>query len=330
MDEIKIKVYCGNFDYDICSNWRANFQYNGQFEGLNFTFCHSSVDYYDDMNYDVIILSRPLIHFIDYIKLIKEAGKKVIVDYDDTFPMLFDSRVKTHIIECLNIIDEVDLVTTTNESLKTYFYNHTFRDNVVVLPNIINSKFVDNNKRFHSDKVVLGWYGSGIHYDNLKIIHEPVLKVLNEYQNVYLNLYSSCEKSNALFNHEKVNVTNFVYNFNQFQENINDIDINLAPLSETFFNFHKSNIRIIVAGYKGIPSIASNFGEYKAIGKDRILVADSSEDWYNNMKLLINDMEKRNYYGQQIQNYVRENLMFENWVDKKIEILKKVISRLDN
>jgi glycosyltransferase involved in cell wall biosynthesis len=329
MNKIKVKIHSNDFDIDNCSNWRSNLQYNGEIEDVEITFYKSHVYYFeDDLNYDVIVFIRPLLGYAEYIKNLKNAGKKVIVDFDDPLPMVFDkSLVKENIIQTLSIFDSCDLVTTTNESMKTYFYYHTYKDKIEILPNVINKKFVNKNKKNNSDKIILGWFGNGGHISSLQQINNIILKILNENENVFLNIYSDNNNIFEIFNHPKTNKINYVHNFEIFQDSLNDIDINLAPLDENYFNLNKSNIRIILPGYKGIPSIATNFGEYKKIGKDNILLCDSVEDWYDNLMLLINDSNLRKNMGHNIQKYVEEYFSFEKWSTIKSEMFKNLINK---
>jgi predicted O-methyltransferase YrrM len=329
---IRVKIFCQNSDFDNTSNWRAYMQYKGDIDGIEIEYDSSLMTYQEnDLNYDVIIIIRPLSGYINYIRFLKKNGVKVIVDYDDPFPLIFSSdKLIEHFNEVLQIIKESDIVTTSTEMLKNYLYSHSFNNNIKVLPNVINNSLISENKTYHYDKVVLGWFGSSGHYESLKKIKDVIINVLNEYSNVYFNLYAPSQDFFDLFDHPRVNKFMYIFNFLEFQENIGEIDINLAPLVEDYHTLLKSNIRIILPGYKGIPSIADNFGEYKLLGKENVILCDNNDDWYNGIKKLINDIDLRNKIGVNIKKYVTENLTYDVWKPIKTEMFKSLVNQNKN
>lgn len=325
--KIRVKIYCGNINFDNCANWRGYMQYKN-IEGIDFEITNVlDFNINKDIKYDVVMMIRPLNGLIDYIRQLKSNGIKVIVDYDDSLPLSFDPQnIIPHITEVIQIMNECDGITTTTEKLKNYYYYHSFNENINIIPNIIDTDVVTKNKKNNGDKIILGWFGNSGHYDNLILINESVLKILNDYDNVYLNVYSDSEKIFELFEHPKTNKINYLFDFKTFQENLGDIDINLAPMVDSYFNLHKSNIRIILPGYKGIPSIASNFSEYKDLG-DNVILCDKKEDWYDGIKSLIDDETLRKKIGHRIQNYVEKNLTIDVWKNIKYEMFNSIVNK---
>lgn len=311
-----------------CSVWRVLQQYVGldYFEIIIKERFDQNIN--EDLKSDLVIIIRPVLNCLDYIKKLRENGKKVLVDYDDALPLGPDTTDKNFIIhlnEIFQVLRNVDAVTVTTERLKFFYWCFCKEVPIYVLPNVVNPKYVNNSKTENGDKVILGWLGSSGHYENVKLIKDSVLKILNEFPNVYLNIYSNYPPIYDLLQHERTSYTPWNSNFDEFQNTISDIDINLAPFEETYINLHKSNIRIILPGYKGIPSVASNFGEYKDIGKDSVLLCETNEDWYENIKSLIVDKTKRDILSKNIQSQVESHFVFDKWVDKKIELLNKII-----
>lgn len=325
--KIKVKIYCGNINFDNCANWRGYMQYKN-IEGIDFEITNVlDFDINKDINYDAVMMIRPLNGLIDYIRLLKKHGIKVIVDYDDSLPFSFDrNNIVSHLTEVIQIMNECDGITTTTEKLKHYYYYHSYNENINVIPNIIDTDVISKTNKNNEDKIILGWFGNSGHYDNLILINESVLKILDDYENVYLNIYSDNEKIFELFDHPKTNRINYLFDFKTFQENLGEIDINLAPMVDSYFNLHKSNIRIILTGYKGIPSVASNFSEYKEMG-DNIILCDKKEDWYNAIKNLIEDNELRKEMGNKIQDFVEKNLTSNIWKKIKQEMFNSILNK---
>jgi ADP-heptose:LPS heptosyltransferase len=294
-----IKVIClSNGPKDNCSNWRI-FQPYDRFEnGINYELLLTpKFNFERDKRADVVIISRPLVNCLNYIQSLRKEGVKIVLDYDDVLPLvnLYETCYLESSFEVLTfLLNDCDLVTTTNDKLKHYFENHS-KSPVKVVPNILKPELISKKTNNDSDKIILGWYGSGGHLKALKIINEDVLRILDEFDNVYFNLYSENQDIRNLFKHDKVNFITYNYNFYEFLESINDVDINLSPIEESYINFCKSDIRIQLPSHKGIPSIVSDFSEYKRFAElnDGALLCRDNE-WYDKIKSLILDKEKYN------------------------------------
>ena len=306
---------------DNCSNWRVYMPFDRTSESIEYNIIDLTKDKFDlerDKQADIVILNRPVVNLLDYIKILQSHGVKVIADYDDVFPYvdLSESVFISSYTEMLNILHQVDMVITTNEILKYYFEKHTKKP-VVIFPNIVNPNYVSIKNDRNDGRIVLGWYGSGGHLPGLKLINKDVLKILDEFDNIYFNLYTDNQEIINLFNHPKTIIYPYNHDFNEFQRSLDSIDINLAPLEETYINLGKSDIRVQLAAFKEIVSIASNFGEYKNFGKlnnGAILVEDN---WYDSIKELISNTSKLKKIKVNALKTIDEYYNYKNWSDIK-------------
>lgn len=322
-----ITIFSAGHPNDNCSNWRVFQQYYG-LKDFEIIF-RSGLGYTNeiDVKSDIIIINRPIINCLNHIRYFRDNGVKIILDYDDVLPYVNLNELEfiPSYTEVLQMLNECDLITTTTERMKYYF---SLISNVKceVLPNIINPVFINERKTENKDKIVLGWYGSSGHIISLTPIKDTILKLLEEFENVYLNVYTDNPKIVSILQHKKTNIISYNHKFSEFQDSLGDIDINISPIVETYVNLHKSNIRIILAGYKGIPSVASNFAEYKDLGKENVLLCDSPEQWYENIKLLVTNEDLRKRFGKNIKNKVENEYVFDKWVDIKNEIFNNLIN----
>ena len=325
-----VKVVCvSNGPNDNCSNWRM-FQPYDRFEnGINYELDLSpKFNFERDKNVDIVMFGRPIYQCLHYLKKLRDNGVKVIVDYDDMLPIgnLYDGAYYDSYIEILKILlTECDMVTTTNDKLKYYFEQHSPAP-VEVFPNIVKEGLVSKKSHKNSDKIILGWYGSGGHINSLKIINKDVLRILDEFDNVYLNLYTENQDIINLFKHNKVRFIDYNYNFYEFQNSINEIDINLSPIEETYVNFCKSDIRVKLTGYKGIPSIVSDFSEYKEFANlNGGSLVCKNDEWYEKIKSLILDNEKYNDLLERTKQTIDEHFNYQKWSDIKDNKIKNLI-----
>lgn len=325
----KVILYCLDPN-DNCSNWRVYIPFDRKTEDIEYTILDITkygLDINRDKEADLVVFSRPVINFIDYIKILRSYGVKVVVDYDDMFPYvsLNESVFLQAYNEMIQILQEVDMVSTTNNTLKYYFEQHTKKP-VVVFPNILNPKNISIKQDRNDGKIILGWYGSGGHLPALKLIYNAVLQILDEFDNVYFKLYTDKQEIKDLFKHPKTIVYQYNHNFNQFQDDLNDIDINLAPLEETYINLGKSDIRVQLTSFKEIVNIASNFAEYKKFGKLNNGVVLVEDNWYETIKETIQNTSKLKKLKLNALKTINEYYDYEKWSQFKDQTFINLIN----
>jgi glycosyltransferase involved in cell wall biosynthesis len=114
----------------------------------------------------------------------------------------------------------------------------------------------------------------------------------------------------------------------------NEADVCLAPLkSNNMFNFYKSNLKVIEAGAHHCPILASNFGPYtvndiegKKDGKQKGFLIDESnpKGWYEKMKFYVDNPDVMREHGENLYNYVKENLCIKVVGEKRKDLYKKL------
>ena len=118
----------------------------------------------------------------------------------------------------------------------------------------------------------------------------------------------------------------------------NEADVCLAPLkNKNIFNVYKSNLKIIEAGAHHCPIIASNYGPYtlddiegKKDGKRKGFLIDESnpEGWYEKMVYYMENPDIMREHGENLYEYVKNNLSMDVVGKKRIEVYKKVANEL--
>ena len=249
----------------------------------------------------VFFFSRLCNEGLDFIQELKKSGVKIVCDLDDYFFLdpdhyLYDYWVENEISR--NMIDTIklaDVCTTTNTWLASEIL--PFNKNVEIIPNalpfdygqytispetIFGSKFVYVAGKSHLPDI--GLLGNlpntticGIKVDGFQ--YKPHVSILE-----YMNLYDGHACS-------------------------------LAPLRDTKFNNCKSNLKMLEAGAKGIPLVASRVKPYfNDVDSEYVIYCD--RDWENTLKKYsaYDLMEK----GLQLASFVRSKYNLSN-----INILRK-------
>lgn len=115
----------------------------------------------------------------------------------------------------------------------------------------------------------------------------------------------------------------------------NEADVCLAPLKNNdMFNMYKSNLKIIESGAHHCPIIASNFGPYtiddvegKIDGKQKGFLIDenNSRGWYEKMKFYVDNPDVMREHGENLYNYVKDNLSSVVVGEKRKKLYKKLV-----
>lgn len=212
-----------------------------------------------DYNFDVVVFSRilPIRKQKEFIRKLQHNGAYVICDVDDHW-VLSSNHVTKKIgdafrqfsIDALMYADEVwcthELLGKEVERLNANWY---------VIPNALDSTESQwQLKKTHNKRI--GWAGGITHFHDLMLTHGswgdtvPVIAGFNEHPEwVKLSDNFRADYINAL------PVTDYGLLYDQF-------DIAIAPLVDNKFNRHKSNLKIIEAGLKGLPIFVQNIHPY--------------------------------------------------------------------
>lgn len=213
---------------------------------------------------------------------------------------------------------------------------------VYVLPNCtdpIDWKF--KKAKLDDSKIVIGWQGSTTHHEDLKIAMPAISKLMIEYPNLYLELLGgvSDEMVADLFKGvdesvlDRVQTKGGVPAFDTFPHLMSEQawDIAIAPITDEPFNHSKSHIKWMEYAMYEIPCIASNVYPYRESiqGTDVIVnretgILSKDNEWYDNLKLLIDNKDLRLQIGKNAKEYVTKE-----WhIKKHIYKWKDVIDTL--
>jgi glycosyltransferase involved in cell wall biosynthesis len=114
----------------------------------------------------------------------------------------------------------------------------------------------------------------------------------------------------------------------------NEADVCLAPLkNNNLFNYYKSNLKVIEAGAHHCPILASNYGPYtvddiegKKDGKQKGFLIDETKPrmWYDKMKFYVDNPDVMREHGENLYEYVKNNLCIKVVGEKRKELYKKL------
>lgn len=306
---------------------------------------------------DIVVFHRPEQEYqLALAKKLKEAGKKIVFDNDDTYKdhngfkfneYMSEEKIKKGLGELdkniTTFLELADLVTCTTEALKKE-YEQT-NPNVVILPNTVDPFYYPEPKKNDTDIIRIGITGSvGITSDIevLKPIiehyqHDPRVRLVllslppegqNEvYKKIYVDEY-------AFWNKVNVEWHSFVSS-DVYYEYLNDLklDMVIIPRSDSYFNRCKSNLKFLECSMLEVPVIGQSFptgdSPYEADPEDAkyVLLATDTESWIAQIEKLIANKELRHELGKKAHDYVSEKYSIENnahlWADAYKSLMNK-------
>jgi len=275
-----------------------------------------------DTSFDAIIFSRP--HHDSLMLSYKRLGIPVIVDMDDDFHAIpedhpgykwvgkGDELYLNKLENCLYLADRVTVATSAlQERLMR------FNPNCTMIP---NGWSADNfnwlvKRSLYKDRFIFGWGGTVTHRKDFRQCINPIKAFLKKHTNAMISIIGDLEIYNYFVNvpeDQKLFIPMIDYHL--YPIGLSMWDVLLAPLEDTYFNQAKSDIKLIDAGAKGIPYIASDISIYKGWEGCGLLV--NPEGWYEAMEKLIEQPElckEMGKKGQMAVKYREMTVLVEKW-----------------
>ncbi|MGY0287367.1 MAG: glycosyltransferase family 4 protein [Candidatus Methanodesulfokora washburnensis] len=274
--------------------------------------------------FDIIFISRIssfLIHFIE--KKWKEKRKKVIFDLDDPLYLptrkILGLKVRSPSFSHIEkVMKDSDVVTVSSHSILSYVKN--FNSNSFLIHTPIDTEVFNPLIKKKSEKFTIGWIGHAYgHLVNLKMLRYPLMRLGEQYDirfKIISYLGYNAVKRTFKEVEKFVEVDygpDYWIPFEKLPKYISDFDVLASPLIKSSWFEGKSAIRVATGMAMGIPVIASPVGEQKYIIKHEIngFLARNEEEWYNYLKILIEDENLRKRIGREGRNTAESELSLE-------------------
>ena len=280
---------------------------------------------------DVVVFHRPDDpNKLKLARMLKQAGKKIVYDNDDTYKddngfkvnkYLDEKRMKKRMSSMSDTLDafikEADLVTTSTEMLADEY--RQINPNVAVLPNCIDPFLFDEPLRNDGETVRVGFTGSvgctadfALATDLVKRVPEvqwvmhslPLQKNAKIYKKMYADEYELLDQLDIEWHP--------FCEFHDYYEQTNEmrLDIMVIPRQDTYFNKCKSNLKFLESSMLEIPVIAQGFADglspYQVDKEDaeHMMVCQTQDEFEAAIRLLMKDKERRREMGRKAREYV--------------------------
>jgi len=254
----------------------------------------------------------------NWLRKLREGGKKCVYELDDDFfnvEGLYQrtgrnkANVKRTVDRAIWIASAADAVVVSTPQL--YKLASKYNNNVFLLPNYldpglwgISEPQLSCSKKKRSI-VKIGYVGTPTHNEDLMVIADVMDKIKCEYgDQIEIEVIGAFQKDldNPLFGKPIPLPKARVYpKFVKWLRKQVDWDIAIIPLVDDIFNESKSHLKFLESTALGLASICSDVPTYSSIvknNKNGILVNNNFEEWYQAIKFLIDNHEKREELAQ--------------------------------
>jgi glycosyltransferase involved in cell wall biosynthesis len=249
-----------------------------------------------DLNiYDTFVFQRPQLQqeWTKAFFAAVNAGKRVIIDIDEDFYSMPKDHAgyaqlgagnPNNLKNLERMLAQADLVTASSKVLVERYRKYT--RHIEYLPTTWDSSIVGWNRPAPKhDTFNIGWcdYASEIH--NLNLLKRDVARFIKETDNALLVIggdLRAVETFNSLLPEEKIFFIPFV-GYDEYPFLLAHFDVLLSPLRDSHFNKARPDTRLMEAGARKIPWIASRIPAYEEWREGGVF-AENSESWYDILK----------------------------------------------
>lgn len=256
---------------------------------------------------DIIIMQR-LMHdtLPEHIKLAQKAGQIIVNDLDDWYwglstanqaflsshPKVSPRENTNHYKKVLSVSDRITVSTPYLRERLLQMFPHNCPQ-IDVLKNTVDVHRFTVKEHTTETKPVVGWVGSTNHRSgDLEILSGtiPPLQKLNLISLQHSGAHPNAPSLASRWNITETSVKTLMATDPEDYPSLLNMDIGIAPLSDTPFNHAKSDIKLLEYSASGIPWVASGLPEYEALqklwGLGRIAKKNKAKSWQNHIKEL--------------------------------------------
>lgn len=280
---------------------------------------------------DIVFIQRLVLpHIYPFLEvIIARLSKKVVFDFDDAI-FYHPPQLRKTLLQRVRdskavarVIGQSDAVVAGNEFLKVYAAK--YNDEVFVIPTSIDiDKYIVKDYTFSptTGPLVIGWIGSPSTAYYLKLVTPVLARISQEYQIVVQVIGANLEIPGVRIECKTWALENEV-------EDLLNFDIGIMPLTDDEFTQGKCGAKLLQYMAVGVPGVASPIGVNKDIIKNGYngFLADTEDDWYQALKCLIADYNKRYSIGIAGRKTVEEKYSIQKNAGLLYEVLRIVAEK---
>lgn len=251
-------------------------------------------------SFQAIFIQKLLLPHV-ILRMLISMNKHIIYDWDDAIFALPPSdivkagKVKKKRRSLNYTLSNSSLIICGNKFLEAY--TKSFNENTAIIPTPVNSVTFEPHQKSDSPTINVGWIGRSENLTYLTQLKDSFTKLEDLYKN-NIRFRIVCDK--PLYIDNVNNIDNIEWTLADELTNINSFDIGIMPLDNTDWSRGKCAFKLLQYMAAGIPCVASPVGANTEVIRHGYngLLANSSDDWVECIKSLIEDQSKRQFLAK--------------------------------
>lgn len=308
----------------------SNGRYLAKFTILLKSFCIRLRDVVRAPRYDIVFIYREAIMVGTSIfeRLLRLSGAKIVFDFDDSIWLNDTSAGNQNLAwlkrpEKTNTIVSISHLTLAgNEYLAQYARKYS--KNVQIIPTTIDLHYHSSNKQT-SNVICIGWTGTST---TLRHFIE-IVPVLSTIKQKYGSKVCFMLINNAEYQNQELELQTTPWQLQSEIEDLSKIDIGIMPLPNDQWANGKCGFKGLQYMSLGIPTIMSPVGVNSQIiehSKNGFL-AQSPEDWFHYLSLLIEDATLRQTIGQAGYQTVQQHYSVQAHKQQYVQLFDQLLAK---
>jgi glycosyltransferase involved in cell wall biosynthesis len=233
--------------------------------------------------------------------------KKIIYDFDDAIwvSIASEANPKAAAIKCTWKVAKIckmsHIVTVGNQFLADYAKKYC--SDVRIIPTVVNTNTKHNSLKNQTDTpLYIGWTGTYTNFYNLDKITSVLKELKKKYDFTFIIIADKDPKfENLEYVFKKWDVGTEIFDLLQMH-------IGVMPLQNTEIELGKCAFKAIQYMSLGIPAVVSPVGANCTVVQNGVdgFWAETDEDWYSKLELLIKDEAMRIAIGNAARKKIVE------------------------
>ena len=239
-------------------------------------------------------------------------------------------RNRKGLIDYEYALTKADVVTTTTIRLAETI--KPFNKNVVVIPNAIDFTYFPRLEIKKDDKIRLLYSGGSSHYGDMYSVRDDLERLMKEYPNLHFyfigNPFDGIIKN---MDQDRVHKEGWIgADGHGYRLACINADIAICPLEENEFNVNKSSVKYYETAALGIPTVAKDMLPYSADIKHNDNGLLYKNDFYKQVKYLIDNPEERKRIGENAYKWVKKHRDLKEVSQDLIKVIKSLETKFVN
>ena len=202
-----------------------------------------------------------------------------------------------------------------------HWYISEFQGNLIYLPTVIDlDKYPLYSLQKENDAKEIVWMGSPSTTKHFKLVDKALGRLSEKYDFTLKVIGGKVELDKRI-------KTKFEdWSAQTENKDLAESTIGIMPLENSYWEMGKCGFKLIQYMASGIPVVASPLPANRGIVTSDVgFTAESEDEWYEKLSLLLESFELRQKMGQAGRKRVEESYSYQVWGKKYVELLKNNI-----